>query len=174
MLFKNKLQERIAYLAISRSSLRNQGESGIIAKSRTFSAKLNLNVFAKNWNNLTYSGYLDVKSETLSKNFRNKKFGAARKALNLFFRDVVYNTFLVKEYKIKITFKHLKQLEIPLDSYTTKEIFKKFPFLKKWWGGIIYLNKEINDWFQEAASRIAVKQNLPKVHLDVFYWRKGV
>ena len=32
---------------------------------------------------------------------------------------------------------------------------------------------EISDWFQEGASRIAAEQNLPKVHLDVFYWRKG-
>lgn len=176
MRFENKLQERVAYLAIGRSALRNQGVPGLVQKSRDFAGALNLKEMAKKWNDLKFDLYLDNKTKELQRKFPNgakKNFGAARKALNLFFRDVVYNTFLSKYFNIKLARRHLEQLELPLDSYTSKKIIEKYPILKRYWWGIKYLSKECNDFFQERASVLAFQKKLTRIHLDVFYWRNN-
>src|SRR5665811_1628210 len=46
-------------------------------------------------------------------------WGTARKCLNLFFRDTLYNFYLRKEYGLE---KFEKYMEIPLDSYVGKEL----------------------------------------------------
>jgi hypothetical protein len=176
MLFEKKLQNRVAYLAIGRSSLRNQGVPGLVKTSRDFAASLNLKAMAKCWNELNFDSYLDRKTKALQKKFRKKarnNFGAARKALNLFFRDVVYNTFLRKKYNISLVSKHIEQLELPLDSYTSKKIIKRYPILKFYWGGIKYLSAECSELFQDRATIMAVQKKCARVHLDVFYWREG-
>ena len=48
-----------------------------------------------------------------------RKWGAARKCLNLFFRDAFYNFYLRKTYKLK---KFERYLEIPLDSYVGRAL----------------------------------------------------
>lgn len=175
--FETRLQERIAYLAIGRSALRNQGAVGMVQRSRDFCKQLPLEVMAEYWNQGNYRTYLDDQTRTLMSSFRKgakNNFGAARKALNLFFRDVVYNQPLSKYHKLKLSSKHIAQLEVPLDSYTTKGIIRSFPDLKKRWKGIKHLCINVSDEFQEAAEEIAIENNTFRVHLDVFYWRENL
>src|SRR5207247_162792 len=64
---------------------------------------------------------LDVLTEKLRRHMPRgaRYWGTARKCLNLFFRDALYNFYLRKEYGLE---KFEKYMEIPLDSYVGKEL----------------------------------------------------
>ena len=174
--FEKKLQHRIAFLAIGRSALRNQGASGLLKKSRDFCSILDLEQMAIIWNKGNFKPYLDRVTQILMKSFPKKaknNFGATRKALNLFFRDVIYCNFLSKHFGLRVSKKLLSQLEVPLDSYTTKGIYIFKPTLKPLWKGIRYLSPTVSNEFQKTAAIIAAKNKIVRVHLDVFYWREG-
>jgi hypothetical protein len=96
-------------------------------------------------------------------------WGTARKCLNLFFRDALYNFYLRKEYGLK---KFEKYLEIPLDSYVGKELRKEDKVLPSW-DAVIRLTPEVSSQFQEVATKIAKREGTARVHLDVVYWRGG-
>jgi hypothetical protein len=175
--FYTELQARIASLAIGRSALRNQGASRMVQDARDFCMALDLSQLAKDWNAKRFHAYLSRQTRALMKKFRKraqKNFGAARKALNLFFRDIVYNGILTKRHKLNLSKAYLNQLEVPLDSFTTRGIFRSFPAFRKQWEGIRYLKPTLNNQLQKRAAEIAKKNNIATVHLDVFYWRETV
>src|ERR1700733_8204356 len=93
------LQTRTAQLAIGPSTLRNQGAREVVASTREFLKELDLGHF----NTDTPEAFmisLDEETERL----RNalplgaRHWGTARKALNIFLRDVLYNLYLCNEY----------------------------------------------------------------------------
>ena len=170
---EKRLQKRTAYLSISRSALRNQGAKGLVKVSREFAAEVNLKIMAEKWNKKRYSPYLDQMTELLMRRYpkdARTNFGAARKALNLFFRDTVYNRVFTTAFGLSTSKSHLSQLELPLDSYTIKGLAKSFPELKREWSGIKYLKPGLSEIFQQKAAQIAARNGLVRVELDVFYW----
>jgi hypothetical protein len=96
-------------------------------------------------------------------------WGAARKALNLFLRDVLYNHYLSQHFRFR---RIEKWLEVPLDSYTAKGIREKYGSKKlPPWKGIKYLTPEVSQAYQDAATKLASDSKFARVHLDVLYWR---
>jgi hypothetical protein len=96
-------------------------------------------------------------------------WGTARKSLNLFFRDALYNFYLRKECGLE---KFEKYMEIPLDSFVGKELREEDRGLPRW-DAVIRLTPEVSAQFQGVASRVAKREGTARVHLDVLYWRGG-
>lgn len=166
-----QMQCFIAETCIGASSLRGQGASGLIRESRNFFKELDLSSIPTEQSQFTK--WLDRKTERLrgkySANAQN--FGAARKALNLFLRDVSYNVILNRAFGLNPV---LSLLEVPVDSFTAKHLKKHDPTLPAKWSGLKRVTKEHHKEYQYAASMIAKKWKVNRVDLDIFFFREDV
>ena len=165
-----KFQSRTAELAIGPSTLRNQGAPGVVDTARKYLMRLDL----KQFNDCTqkdFQGVLDKETKKLQNQFPEgaKNWGAARKALNIFLRDALYNHYLREHYKLQ----HIASwLEIPLDSHVAGRLRGEYrgSDLSKW-PGIRHMDSDISDEYQCVAEQVAGRRGVARVHLDLFYWR---
>lgn len=111
--FLKHIQNRVAETCVGASSLRNQGAGGVLEVVRAYFATMPLDMFATP----TEERFLVVlNNETeklrcsLPKGAQN--WGTARKAINLFLRDALYNRYLSEHYGLD---RIEAFLEIPLD-----------------------------------------------------------
>jgi hypothetical protein len=117
------IHRRVAQVAIGPSSLRNQGAPGVVDAARSyFEERIRLEAFAKALPlERTYQRWLDGHTQGLLRHFPKgaQHWGAARKALNLFARDVCYNTLLAGELGLPRSIagfnRAIQWLEVPLD-----------------------------------------------------------
>lgn len=116
-----------------------------------------------------FSRRLDRSTTALAKLLPENRWGAARKFLNLYLRSVTYNFYLRRAYKLD-RIEHL--LELPMDSYVAKELRQRCErrALPRW-RGVIHLTPDANATYQTFASKVADRERMHRVHLDVFYWR---
>jgi len=170
--FLKTVQGFIAVVAMGPSSLRNQG-LGVLKKAQDFCSKLNLQNYS-NLNEGQFKNQLDLDTLKLIKalQLKNKPWGTARKALNLFLRESLYNKYLSKEYSLD---KIEKFLEIPLDQVVSHALTKletKGQLPK--WRSLKSLDKEESGKFQEFAQELAEKEyHIARVHLDIYLWTKN-
>jgi hypothetical protein len=133
--FEIKLQRRIAQLALGASAIRNQGGSGLINTCRNyFENNIDLQEFfsllsAQN----KYRKFIGKHTNAIVELFPEeaKSWGAARKGLNLFFRDVCYNKYFADKFQLPTNFsdnnESLKYLEVPLDNDLAQVLIRHFP-----------------------------------------------
>lgn len=96
-------------------------------------------------------------------------WGAARKFLNIFLRDIIYNRFLCETYELR----HIEPwLEVPLDSHVANGLRSEpgGSMLPRW-RTVIGLDNKTNQKFQEFAFEVAKSKSLYRVHLDLIYFR---
>jgi hypothetical protein len=99
------------------------------------------------------------------------RWGAARKAINLFLRDCTYDHHPRSHC-------HLGRiepwLEVPLDSFVASALRKtrKGRNLPRW-DSLIKLEPEVSRNYQEVAQAIADGKGIARVHLDLRYWTEG-
>ena len=158
--------------AAATSALRNQGAKGVIDKARQFLKGLDLYEFANCTTEDQFSTVLNEKTKALQKSFprgAKKNWGAARKVLNLFLRDILYNQYLSRHFG----FRRLEiWLEVPLDSFAAKGIWSDYkPQTLPRWKSIKSLTYEDSQDYQKAAAAIASSCGFARVHLDILYWR---
>lgn len=167
--FLRILRRRVASLSIGASALRNQGAGGVIIAAREFLTTLDPTTFVVS-DEKRFHSRLDKATARLQAKFPPEatSWGAARKAVNLFLRDVLYNTYLAESYGMS-SVRHW--LELPLDSYTARALQLKDHSLPRWLG-VKYLQQDESDKYQEAATTIAKAMGIARVDLDVLYWRK--
>jgi len=167
--FYGIMQRSVAVTAIGPSSLMNQGASGVINAAQEFLALLDLSVFSTGVK-LYFRSQLDTATDSLllalPKNAQN--WGTARKAVNLFLRDALYNHYLATKYNLH---RIENWLEIPLDSAVARGLKKlgnraELPV----WPGLKKLSSEISAQFQSFAQDIAKERSLARVHLDIYLW----
>ena len=165
------LRRRTAELAIGNSTLRNQGARGVAKAARTFLANIDIKSFSVT-SEQEFSATLDratiALSQALPEGARN--WGTARKALNIFLRDCLYNQFLCSHFAIS----HVHPwLEVPLDSHVAKGLRNTFEgnTLPKW-TTITGLKHELSDRYQEVAGKVAKKLGCNRVDLDIYLWRE--
>jgi len=118
---------------------------------------------------------LDNLTRQLMKQFpatARKNWGAARKVLNLFLRDALYDQHLCEQYHLHEIEPHL---ELPLDGNVTKELRKRdkngeLPRRFK----IKALTSNTSKRYQDFANKVANrgKYPCPRVHLDLLFWRR--
>lgn len=178
--FIKQIHRRLAQAAIGASALRNQGAAGILETARQYlQHSISLNDFFKKLSDQNkFNKFLDDHTTRMLKEFPKeaKSWGAARKALNLFFRDVVYNKSITDNYGFSNDFNKfneaIKFLEVPLDFDVATGIYNASNETIPKWTSIKKLSKPTSDIYQDAALQIAQKKQIARVHLDLIYWRK--
>ena len=175
--FFKQIHRRVAQTSVGPSAIRNQGASGLITISRNYFEKnINLTEFREKLTTDSYKDYLDKLTTDLRNRFPDggKSWGAARKGLNLFFRDVVYNKYLADLLNIpsdyKENLKTLRNLEVPLDRDVATGLNKIFDDLPRW-TTIKDLDGKQSKLFQDIALMYADNNGIARIHLDLEFWR---
>jgi len=176
--FYSLIKRKVAQTSVGSSALRNQGAKGLIKISRHyFENEINLKEFKQQLYSDNFKEYLDNNTIRLRNLFpvNGQSWGAARKGLNLFLRDVIYNHYLREYLNINSdSIKHLQKLEIPLDKDVAKGLYqeKENKSLKRW-KSIKSLDQNTSDEYQNIALSVAERKGILRVHLDLEYWRKA-
>jgi len=167
-------QRRIAMLCASASSLRGQGPAGMIKSTRKFLARVHLEKFNE-LDGKAFNLRLNSLTRRLMRRFpmtARTNWGAARKVLNLFLRDALYDHHLNVRYSLHQIEPYL---EVPLDRDVAEGLRSEReggqlpPRFK-----IKTLTPQASKQYQDFAQRVAEnkKNPTPRVHLDLLYWRK--
>lgn len=168
--FIKTVQQFTAVSAMGPSALRNQG-TGILSVAQEYCSGIDLSL-CHSMKVGEYLHFLDWHTEKLLDLFGHKlrPWGVARKALNLFFRDALYNKYLCQEFYLE---KIETFLEIPLDSVVTKELRRRDEnHILPLWTGLKFLTNHNSDLFQQFALSEAEKMNESRIHLDMYIWLK--
>jgi hypothetical protein len=165
------MQKYIAVTTVGPSTLRNQGASGVIEAAQRFLKKLDMRRFAVK-EEKAFLAVLDTVTEELKQRLPRvaRHWGAARKALNLFLRDVCYNRLLEQKYSLAgLEF----WMEIPLDSLVAAALKKRIGKGKlPRWRGLKRLTPSESLLFQHKARQRANASHISRVHLDMRIWVK--
>lgn len=168
------LIKQAASSAVGSSTLRGQGVKDIVQNARKSLMKIEIGKYSRVPTENHFLRLLDEDTKKIMKSFPSgarKNWGAARKVINIFLRNLTYNKYTSKACKLDYI---EKWLEVPLDSYVAKGLCNtqigiehKLPR----WHGIKRLNEGNSKKYQVVASRIAEKKRINKVDLDICYWR---
>ena len=169
----NFLVHRTASAAIGASTVRKQGAPGVVDAARRSLAGLKLTRYARGGVR-QFQTMLDNNTETLKRAFPMgaRNWGTARKCLNIFLRDVLYNRYLSEHFEFEQFESHL---EIPLDrdvGSALREQPEGFELPR--WRTIKFLTQSDSRQFQLAARQVARRLGTHPVHLDLIYWRRTV
>jgi len=178
--FIKQIHRRLAIISVGGSALRNQGAAGLVDIARIyFENSISLDKFvACLRDEVSFKRFLNLHTDQLVDQFPEggKSWGAARKGLNLFLRDLVYNKFIAEKFNLAVNFEQfneeIKHLELPLDGYVGRELYEGSNNTLPKWKSIRDLTKVVSERYQAHALRIAKEQNIARVHLDLLYWRK--
>ena len=166
--FINTLQRKVALTAVGPSALRGQGK-GVLHAAQDFLADISLARVPKS-SVKRFQLWLDRQTELLLDIFpiKNRPWGAARKAINLFLRDALYNQYLSEQFKLQSI---ESWLEVPLDSAVAKGLkLQGNRGELPQWPGLKNLEPDISEGFQVFASKQASLKGIARVHLDMYLW----
>jgi hypothetical protein len=169
--FIETMQRRTGVTAVGPSALRGQGK-GVLKVTQAYLGAIDLSRIPKS-NQKGYTAWLDEHTNALLEKLpiRNRPWGAARKALNLFMRDTLYNRYLNDYYKID---KLELWMEVPLDSAVAKGLKRKAGRGQlPQWSGLKNLKPNVSEIFQKYAIEHAKMKNISRVHLDVYLWMEN-
>lgn len=167
--FLQHLQRYVANIAIGGSTLRNQGAPGVIETARRFLGDLDLQGIPAD----RYPQWLDAITCKLQAAFPKgaRKWGAARKAINVFLCHAFMNRELSNEYDLV---RLGEVLETPLDSLAAKKLCdcagsRKLPR----WLGVGRLTEEVSRAYQDFALEKARQEGIPRACMDVLLWTRN-
>jgi hypothetical protein len=160
------LRHRIARGSISRSTLRGQGAKGVVACARQYLEKVRLWKYSVD-SREDFLNILNIETKRLQKSLPKgaQNWGAARKAINIFLREVLYNHHLARSYQLR---KIERFLEVPLDGNVGRALCRtpEGRDLPRW-TTIKSLTKGKSDLYQAVARRVARRRNSLAIHLDL-------
>ena len=167
------MQAHVAKCAITPSTMQYYPKETMAAAIKYLSnmeiAKFQVTTFARLLNSQT-----EMLRRTLPEDGRyvgGAAWGMARKCLNIFLRDALYNSYLRNEYNLVNLERHM---EVPLDSHTMDAIMRDIEgiFLSTR-PSIANLTPDLSDQYQDVAAKIAARMSTYKVHLDLLFWRSN-
>lgn len=172
--FLKHMQRYVANVAISSSTLRNQGAAGVTDAARKYLASLDLRVLKKT-DHSKYPDRLDEWTNELMQKLPRaaRNWGTARKAINVFMAQAFLNKYLANKYGLA---RFGNVLETPLDSQAASELRKRARLAEvelPRWPGIRWLEPETSECYQEFAGQVAKKVKIPRACLDTILWRVG-
>jgi hypothetical protein len=146
------------------------GPRGTIRAARSFLAVIDLSVLSR-VSPADFPATLDRLTDDFVRALPEgaRFWGAARKFLNIFLRDVFYTRQLCEAFPLH----QLEDLlEVPLDSHVAIGLRSEpeGAILPRW-RTIIGLQQSVSAQFQEVASAVARRRGFARVHLDLLYWR---
>lgn len=179
--FHKLLHRRLSQVSIGASAIRSQGSGGLIKILRDyFFDEIDLQEFKIVLKNeMEYKMFLDKHTLVILERFPEnaKSWGAARKGLNLFLRDIVYNRFFSTIFSLPNDFTEfnemIKFMEVPLDKEVAFGLISDSKGKLPKWKTIKGLSPEISELFQNQASVISESENIARINLDLKYWRRA-
>lgn len=162
-------QIRVARVAISMSTARGQGPGGTVQAARQFLARVNLGRLAS-LDARRFARQLDALTEALRNSLpgRHPSWGSARKFLNIFLRDALYDAELRRAHRL---WRVERLLEVPIDGDVGRRLIAEPEgHALPRWKTIRALEAETHREFQRVARRVAVRVRIHRVHLDLLYW----
>lgn len=177
--FHKLLHRRISQVSIGASAIRKQGSGGLIKILRDyFLDEIDLEEFKMVLKNeKKYKLFLDKHTLIILEKFPEnaKSWGAARKGINLFLREIVYNRFFSNIFSLSNDFiefnEMIKFMEVPLDKEVAFGLIHDSKGKLPIWKTIKGLTPEISELFQKEALAISKSENIARVNLDLKYWR---
>ena len=168
--FIKLVQRHIGSKSIGPSTARGMGPKKTIPKVRTYLGGLDLRPF-KVRSEAAFLRVLERRTLELKMKMPRpaRHWGSARKFLNIFLRNCLYDRYICNHYGLQIL---EPWLEVPLDSQVAKGL-KSEPgadFLPRW-KTVIGLERELSEEYQAFATKVALAKGLKRVHLDLVYWR---
>ena len=165
-----RLIYRTADLAIGPSTVRNQGAAGVVRAARIALRKIDLSRYQRA-SQSSFPALLQHDTRLTQNRLPAgaRHWGTARKCLNIFLRDILYNQFLSDRFQFA---RFEPVLEVPLDRHVADGLLKEAEGydLPKW-RTIKSLAREDSERFQCVAKKIATRRETHAVHLDLIYWR---
>lgn len=164
------LQKRMGSTSLGPSTARKMGPPGTIQAARSFLASIDLARFEAS----EESGFLKALNAVTGELQAAlpdgaRHWGSARKFLNIFLRDCVYNRHLCGRYKLA---EIEAWLEVPLDSQVANGLRSRNGRVDlPRWRTVIGLTSEVSDRYQAAAAELAAQLGIHRIHLDLRYWR---
>jgi hypothetical protein len=166
--FTHLRQTRVARVAISASTARGR-PSGTVPAAREFLAAINLQSFAQ-LQERAFARRLDRLTATLCAVLpdQSASWGFARKFLNIFLRDSLYDAHLSRTFRLA---RIERWLEVPLDGDVGRSLLAEpeGASLPRW-TAIYKLDPATHLAYQQVASRVAARKGIARVHLDLLYW----
>jgi hypothetical protein len=99
---------------------------------------------------------------------RRGHWGLARKLLNIFLHNALYNYYLRKKYSLG---RSETLYEVPIDSVVARGIRRAFPAGRcPAWRGLKNLSNVEHEVYQDCAAELAASRGLARVHLDAILW----
>lgn len=166
------IQRRAAVVAISPSTVRGQGTSGIVKAVSEFLAVLSLRPFAVSEAG-RFRAALDLSTDDLVRTLPGKarSWGLARKCLNIFLHDAYYNSYLVREFGLA---QAEPFYEVPLDGVVARELKRRAGRGKlPPWLGVKHLTQPLSDVLQSYAQFCSETMGIARIHLDSYLWVEG-
>ena len=165
--FLRIIQDRAARLAVGPSTTRGRGSRGAIAAARLHLGRLSVTAFSVR-DQTRFTRRLSSATRVLMHALppKARSWGLARKVLNIFLRDCLYNVYLRKAHGLAAI---EQMLEIPLDSITARAIREEMPELPRW-PGVRNLTPDLSAAYQAAAMAVAKREGIARVHLDAYWW----
>lgn len=162
------LQHRAARVSIGPSSMRGAGSRGVVKAGRAFLCELQLSHFGTSRQS-RFDRELDQATDGLLLAFpRSARYwGLARKGLNIFLRECLYTVYLRDAYKLG---EAEMFFEVPLDSFTGRELHKVSGGRLPRWQTVRGLDRSVSNAFQQEAARVARERGFARVHLDAEWW----
>lgn len=166
------LQQRVGSTSVGASTARGMGPAGTIQAARAFLKSVDIKRFSVR-SETAFRSVLDAVTGELLESLPRKarRWGAARKFLNIFLRNCTTNKYLCEHFALD---RIERWLEVPLDSHVGKRL-RKEPAgsgLPKW-KTVVGLTPEASAAFQKVATEVAAAEGVLRVHLDIKYWRPG-
>jgi hypothetical protein len=163
------MQEYVAFASVGASTVRGQRAPGLVASCRAELQRENLSAFSTNRPD-AFARAIDRETARIQSALpRNgRSWGIARKVLNIFLRNALYNVCLHGHYKFRSV---ESLLEIALDGMIVRGLKKQSPprSLPRW-RGIKYVTPEESAAFQARSQEIALERGTHRVHLDAALW----
>lgn len=166
--FTRLRQIRVARVAISASTARGR-PSGTVHAARKFLSEIDLGTFA-DLDEPRFARRLNLLTRTLCALLPGKAtgWGFARKFLNIFLRDSLYDAHLNRAFRLS---RVEARLEVPLDGDVARALRAEPEGAElPRWKNIYGLDSDTHRAFQRVASRVAGRKRVARVDLDLLYW----
>lgn len=170
------LKENLAKRSVGTSALRKQVRKGGIKAVHEFLGGLRPRELRALRTPAAYLRWLDDRTVEMERQVGKSHglmWGSARKALNLWIRDIVYNHHFRSTYGLD---RLEPWLEVPLDSHTAAFIRRESVAPLPRWTTIMAVTPAFSKLYQDAARGIVESPRFAylkhPVHLDLAAWRQ--
>lgn len=162
------IKKLTARVTVGASAIRGQG-AGVADPARTFLFELDLNRFATS-NPSAFMRALNAATDELAEALPpgRDRWGISRKLINIFLRNALYTRMLCDAFGLQQA-EHL--LEVPLDKQTGEKLngVEEGHALPQW-KSVVALTPETSRLYQAVAKRVALRMDIPRIHLDAIWW----